>query len=99
MPAVGLQHRRSGTGRRLRRRRRGQETMLRVLAGLPGLEQPDRFRSWLVAIAVRQVRDRWRGRQVRPDTALLEEGGPGGGPSGRLRRSGDSPAGAVGPAP
>ncbi|XUL86021.1 sigma-70 family RNA polymerase sigma factor [Streptomyces galilaeus] len=51
-----------------------QETMLRVLAGLPGLEQPDRFRSWLVAIAVRQVRDRWRGRQVRPDTALLEEG-------------------------
>jgi len=37
-----------------------QETMVRVLDGLPGLEQPDRFRSWLVAITVRQIRDRWR---------------------------------------
>lgn len=37
-----------------------QETMMRVLNGLPGLEQPDRFRSWLVAITVRQIRDRWR---------------------------------------
>ncbi|QOV34433.1 sigma-70 family RNA polymerase sigma factor [Streptomyces ferrugineus] len=37
-----------------------QETMMRVLDGLPGLEQPDRFRSWLVAITVRQIRDRWR---------------------------------------
>ncbi|KUO09835.1 sigma-70 family RNA polymerase sigma factor [Streptomyces sp. DSM 15324] len=37
-----------------------QETMLRVLHGLPGLQQPDRFRSWLVAITVRQIRDRWR---------------------------------------
>ncbi|MER5217092.1 sigma-70 family RNA polymerase sigma factor [Streptomyces sp. NPDC002838] len=50
-----------------------QETMLRVLDGLPGLEQPDRFRSWLVAIAVRQVRDRWRSRQTRPTAAPLEE--------------------------
>ncbi|MFI8529726.1 sigma-70 family RNA polymerase sigma factor [Streptomyces aquilus] len=37
-----------------------QETMVRVLDGLPGLEQPERFRSWLVAITVRQIRDRWR---------------------------------------
>ncbi|MDX3148015.1 sigma-70 family RNA polymerase sigma factor [Streptomyces scabiei] len=37
-----------------------QETMMRVLDGLPGLERPDRFRSWLVAITVRQIRDRWR---------------------------------------
>ncbi|MFJ8049645.1 sigma-70 family RNA polymerase sigma factor [Streptomyces luteogriseus] len=37
-----------------------QETMMRVLDGLPGLEQPDRFRSWLVAITVRQIRERWR---------------------------------------
>ncbi|WP_328767428.1 sigma-70 family RNA polymerase sigma factor [Streptomyces sp. NBC_00286] len=50
-----------------------QETMLRVLNGLPGLERPDRFRSWLVAIAVRQVRDRWRSRQSRPVAAPLEE--------------------------
>lgn len=37
-----------------------QETMVRVLDGLPGLERPERFRSWLVAITVRQIRDRWR---------------------------------------
>jgi RNA polymerase sigma factor (sigma-70 family) len=37
-----------------------QETMMRVLDGLPGLERPERFRSWLVAITVRQIRDRWR---------------------------------------
>ncbi|MFG3022463.1 sigma-70 family RNA polymerase sigma factor [Streptomyces sp. NPDC048254] len=50
-----------------------QDTMLRALDGLPGLEEPERFRSWLVAIAVRQVRDRWRSRQGRPQAALLEE--------------------------
>ncbi|WP_416070097.1 RNA polymerase sigma factor, partial [Streptomyces scabiei] len=37
-----------------------QETMMRALDGLPGLERPERFRSWLVAITVRQIRDRWR---------------------------------------
>ncbi|MFD5259174.1 RNA polymerase sigma factor [Streptomyces bobili] len=52
-----------------------QETMLRVLDGLPGLERPDRFRSWLVAIAVRQVRDRWRSGRTRPIAAPLEETG------------------------
>ena len=50
-----------------------QETMLRALDGLPGLEEPERFRSWLVAIAVRQVRDRWRSGQARPSAGLLEE--------------------------
>ncbi|MEH0555218.1 sigma-70 family RNA polymerase sigma factor [Streptomyces sp. B21-101] len=52
-----------------------QETMLRVLDGLPGLERPDRFRSWLVAITVRQIRDRWR--RGRPWLAAdpLEESG------------------------
>jgi len=50
-----------------------QDTMLRALDGLPGLEDPERFRSWLVAIAVRQVRDRWRGRQARPQADLPEE--------------------------
>jgi RNA polymerase sigma factor (sigma-70 family) len=51
-----------------------QETMLRVLDGLPGLEQPDRFRSWLVAIAVRQVRDRWRRGRAALSAEPLEEG-------------------------
>lgn len=32
-----------------------QETMMRVVRGLPGLREPDRFRSWLIAIAHRQV--------------------------------------------
>ncbi|MFE4963731.1 sigma-70 family RNA polymerase sigma factor [Streptomyces sp. NPDC056660] len=50
-----------------------QDTMLRALDGLPGLEEPERFRSWLVAIAVRQVRDRWRSRQARPQADLPEE--------------------------
>ncbi|WP_405855823.1 sigma-70 family RNA polymerase sigma factor [Streptomyces sp. NBC_01515] len=50
-----------------------QDTMLRALDGLPGLEEPERFRSWLVAIAVRQVRDRWRSRQARPQSDLPDE--------------------------
>ncbi|MEV0487823.1 sigma-70 family RNA polymerase sigma factor [Streptomyces sp. NPDC050508] len=50
-----------------------QDAMLRALDGLPGLEDPERFRSWLVAIAVRQVRDRWRGRQTRPQSDLPDE--------------------------
>ncbi len=50
-----------------------QETMVRVLDGLPGLEQPDRFRPWLVAITVRQIRDRWRRGRTRLDAEPLEE--------------------------
>ncbi|MFF3315931.1 sigma-70 family RNA polymerase sigma factor [Streptomyces sp. NPDC003035] len=43
-----------------------QETMFRALDGLPGLRDPERFRSWLVAIAMNQVRRRWRERQAGP---------------------------------
>ncbi|WP_037684439.1 sigma-70 family RNA polymerase sigma factor [Streptomyces griseus] len=50
-----------------------QETMMRVLDGLPGLKQPDRFRSWLVAITVRQIRDRWRRGRTRLAAEPLEE--------------------------
>ncbi|WP_433476162.1 RNA polymerase sigma factor [Spirillospora sp. CA-142024] len=50
-----------------------QETMLRVVRGLPDLQDPDRFRSWLVAIAMSQVRDRWRARRKRPAAELPEE--------------------------
>ncbi|MFG1667190.1 RNA polymerase sigma factor [Streptomyces sp. Y7] len=40
-----------------------QETMLRAVGNLASLRDPDSFRSWLVAIAMRQVRDRARRRQ------------------------------------
>jgi RNA polymerase sigma factor (sigma-70 family) len=39
-----------------------QETMLRAVQGLSSLREPEKFRTWLVAIAVRQVRDRLRQR-------------------------------------
>ncbi|MFF8382663.1 sigma-70 family RNA polymerase sigma factor [Streptomyces kanasensis] len=42
-----------------------QDTMYRALTGLSGLREPSRFRSWLVAIAMNQVRRRWsEGRQA-----------------------------------
>jgi RNA polymerase sigma factor (sigma-70 family) len=39
-----------------------QETMLRAVRGLGELRDPAAFRSWLVAIAIRQVRDSYRDR-------------------------------------
>ncbi|WP_406859219.1 sigma-70 family RNA polymerase sigma factor [Streptomyces sp. HUAS MG47] len=47
-----------------------QETMVRALDGLDGLREPARFRSWFVAIAMNQIRRRWRSRQQQPQTAL-----------------------------
>ncbi|MFI7632881.1 RNA polymerase sigma factor [Nonomuraea sp. NPDC049400] len=48
-----------------------QETMARVVAGVSGLRDPERFRSWVVAIAMNQVRE-WR--QARAATlAALDE--------------------------
>lgn len=41
-----------------------QETLLRVVRGLDGLRDPAAFRSWMVAIAVRQVRDREQARKA-----------------------------------
>ncbi|MFF5370708.1 sigma-70 family RNA polymerase sigma factor [Streptomyces sp. NPDC013187] len=46
-----------------------QETMLRAVGNLGSLRDPDSFRSWLVAIAMRQIRD--RARRKTPDR--LEE--------------------------
>jgi RNA polymerase sigma factor (sigma-70 family) len=43
-----------------------QETLFRVVDRLRDLRDPAAFRSWLVAIAMRQVRDRWRARNARP---------------------------------
>ena len=37
-----------------------QETMLRAMRALPELRDPERFRSWIVAIAVRQMHDHRR---------------------------------------
>ncbi|MER7926590.1 sigma-70 family RNA polymerase sigma factor [Streptomyces sp. NPDC096057] len=42
-----------------------QETMLRAVDHLGSLRDPDSFRSWLVAIAMRQIRD--RARRSSPD--------------------------------
>ncbi|WP_290863576.1 sigma-70 family RNA polymerase sigma factor [Hamadaea sp.] len=48
-----------------------QETMLHAVRGLPGLRDPERFRPWLVAIAIQQVRGRWRtGNRLASPTEL-----------------------------
>src|SRR3984957_21866 len=43
-----------------------QETMLRAVRGIGELRDPAAFRSWLVAIAIRQVRDSSRDRLAQP---------------------------------
>ncbi|MEU8754274.1 sigma-70 family RNA polymerase sigma factor [Streptomyces chartreusis] len=53
-----------------------QETMLRAVGNLGSLRDPDSFRSWLVAIAVRQIRDRARRRQpAQLDESAAREAG------------------------
>src|SRR5689334_4111553 len=42
-----------------------QETMLRAVGNLGALRDPDSFRSWLMAITMRQIRDRTRRRTDR----------------------------------
>jgi RNA polymerase sigma factor (sigma-70 family) len=56
-----------------------QETMLRAVAQLPSLRDPDSFRSWLVAIAMRQVRERAR-RRPPPAAAVTRPAGDAGDP-------------------
>ncbi|MEV7403508.1 sigma-70 family RNA polymerase sigma factor [Streptomyces sp. NPDC091267] len=50
-----------------------QDSMLRALDGLGGLRAPESFRSWLVAIAMNQIRTYWQSRNGAPGT--LEEAG------------------------
>jgi RNA polymerase sigma factor (sigma-70 family) len=50
-----------------------QEVMLRVLRNLGDLREPEAFRSWLVAITVRQVRERFRSRRGAPEALLHED--------------------------
>jgi RNA polymerase sigma factor (sigma-70 family) len=56
-----------------------QETMLRAVHGLSGLRDPASFRSWLVVIAMNQVRDRHREHLHAPvgDEALADLADPG----------------------
>ncbi|MGW2048463.1 sigma-70 family RNA polymerase sigma factor [Streptomyces sp. NPDC001858] len=48
-----------------------QDTMLRALDSLGSLRSPESFRSWLVAIAMNQVRAHWNRRQ--PAQGAVEE--------------------------
>ncbi|MGX6607623.1 sigma-70 family RNA polymerase sigma factor [Micromonosporaceae bacterium Da 78-11] len=50
-----------------------QDVMLRVLRNLGDLREPEAFRSWLVAITVRQVRERYRARRGAPDALVHED--------------------------
>ncbi|MFK0291245.1 sigma-70 family RNA polymerase sigma factor [Streptomyces sp. NPDC090442] len=50
-----------------------QETMVRALESLPDLREPASFRSWLVAIAMNQVRRRWTVARKVPTVALDEQ--------------------------
>src|ERR1700744_6679898 len=43
-----------------------QETMFRAVRGVGELRDPAAFRSWLVAIAIRQVRDSYPDRLAQP---------------------------------
>ncbi|MEU4739633.1 sigma-70 family RNA polymerase sigma factor [Actinosynnema sp. NPDC023658] len=54
-----------------------QETMLRALNGLPKLREPEAFRSWLLAIAMNQVRDHHRTRPPLADTEPADLADPG----------------------
>src|ERR1700722_8975737 len=50
-----------------------QETMLRPVRGVVGLRAPAAFRSWLVAVAIRQMRDHHRARQAAPAADLTDQ--------------------------
>jgi RNA polymerase sigma factor (sigma-70 family) len=49
-----------------------QEVMLQMIRDVRGLRDPEAFRSWLVAIAMREVRRHWRVRRSAPATDGIE---------------------------
>jgi RNA polymerase sigma factor (sigma-70 family) len=53
-----------------------QETMLRAVRGIGELRDPAAFRSWLVAIAIRQVRDSYRDRLAQPPAVDFDAPAP-----------------------
>ena len=50
-----------------------QDVMLQMVRDLRQLRDPASFRSWLVAIAMRQIRGHWRARRTVPDPAPIED--------------------------
>jgi RNA polymerase sigma factor (sigma-70 family) len=50
-----------------------QDVMLQMVRDLRQLREPGSFRSWLVAIAMRQVRGHWRQRRTAPTAMELEQ--------------------------
>jgi len=50
-----------------------QETMLRVVRSVRDLRDPGAFRSWLVAVAIRQMHDHRRARQTAPLQVLTPD--------------------------
>jgi RNA polymerase sigma factor (sigma-70 family) len=50
-----------------------QDVMLQMVRDLRQLRDPEAFRSWLVAIAMRQIRGHWRARRTVPDATPIED--------------------------
>ncbi|WP_407287081.1 sigma-70 family RNA polymerase sigma factor [Streptomyces sp. BP-8] len=50
-----------------------QETMIRALGGLGSLHDPGRFRSWLVAITMNQIRSHWQKHHAAPTDSGLQD--------------------------
>ncbi|MGW3318364.1 sigma-70 family RNA polymerase sigma factor [Streptomyces fungicidicus] len=50
-----------------------QESMLRALAALGSLRDPDGFRPWLVAITMNQLRHHWRAHRTAPAGTALHD--------------------------
>jgi RNA polymerase sigma-70 factor, ECF subfamily len=70
------------TGERVLAEEIVQDTMLAVWRGAGSFRGESSVRSWVIAIARRQTRDRLRGRRLRvvDDTYLADQPGPGPGP-------------------
>ncbi|MFJ8311865.1 MULTISPECIES: sigma-70 family RNA polymerase sigma factor [unclassified Streptomyces] len=50
-----------------------QESLLRMLDGLGSLRDPERFRSWLVAITMNEIRRYWQGHRRTPVDGGLQD--------------------------
>ncbi|GHF36083.1 hypothetical protein GCM10010218_16950 [Streptomyces mashuensis] len=50
-----------------------QDTMLRVINGLDGLRDAASFRSWLVAVAMNQIRNHWRDKRPEAPVSGIQD--------------------------
>src|SRR5690349_2048434 len=50
-----------------------QDVLLRMLRNLGNVREPGAFRSWLVALTVRQVRERLHARRGSPEALVAED--------------------------